>query len=134
MSGRVPPSSKAGKRGATLKRSASGKLAALFASSDVRKAANLWQRFSGGDIDSAVRVQIPDTPAVAAPIGSLDAVMYTTVRDGKVERYIHRFAKSDRPLLAVTPDGRQMLIVGGLYRFTEAGIVDDSDLKHRHLR
>jgi len=79
-------------------------------------------------------VHIPDTPTVAAPIGSLDAVMYTTIRDGKVEKYIHRFAKSDRPLLAVTPDGRQLLIVGGLYRFTEAGIVDDSDLKHRHLR
>jgi hypothetical protein len=57
-------------------------------------------------------------------VGPLDFVGYTTVRDGKTEKYIHRFKKKAKPVLAVTAQGRQLKIVGGHYEFTEAGIED----------
>ena len=79
-------------------------------------------------------MNVPPLPKVAAVIGECDGVLYTTVRDGVTERYIHEFRKADKPLLCVSPDGRQILLVGGRYRFTEAGIVDASDKKHAHLR
>jgi hypothetical protein len=54
----------------------------------------------------------------------LDFVGYTTVRDGKRERYIHRFRKKSRPLLAASSDGTSLQILGGEFEFTEAGIED----------
>ena len=119
MSGGVPPSSRARGR-------ASGR-------NDIERAADLFERFTGHDAQNETRVTVPPLPRVAAVIGECDGVLYTTVRDGKTEKYIHKFRKSDRPLLCVAPDGRQILLVGGRYRFTEAGIVDDSDKKHAHL-
>lgn len=73
---------------------------------------------------------VPDLPKSAAVIGELDAVQYTTIRDGRVEAYEHRFRAGDRPMLCTSPDGRQLLIVGGAYVFTERGIVDASDSKN----
>ena len=122
MSGRVPPSSRA----SLLRRKP--------AAGDVEKAADLYERFSGHDPEEIGTVRVHPLPKVAAVIGECDGVLYTTVRDGKTERYIHEFAAKDKPLLCVSPDGRQILFVGGRYRFTEAGIVDASDKKHRHLR
>jgi len=68
------------------------------------------------------KMPIPD---VALKIGQCDGVLYTTVRDGKTERYIHKFKKSSRPLLAVSFDGRQLIMLGGAYQFTDRGIVDN---------
>lgn len=63
-------------------------------------------------------------PDVALKIGHCDGVLYTTVRDGKTEKYIHKFRKSSRPLLAATFDGNQLVLLGGAYQFTDRGIVD----------
>ena len=123
MSGGVPPSSRARTR---RRNPAPG--------GDVARAADLYERFTGHDPEELGTVKVPPLPKVAAVVGECDGVLYTTVRDGKAERYIHEFAKKDRPLLCVSPDGRQILLVGGRYRFTEAGIVDASDKKHAHLR
>lgn len=120
MSGSVPRSTRAGH--------------ARARGSDVERAADLYERFSGHDPEEIGRINVPPLPKVAAAIGTCDGVLYTTVRDGKTERYIHEFAKRDRPILCVSPDGLQIILVGGRYRFTEAGIVDASDAKHRHLR
>lgn len=65
-----------------------------------------------------------NVPDVALKVGKLDGVLYTTHRDGKTEHYIHKFKQSARPLLAVSFDGRQMIMIGGSYQFTERGIVD----------
>lgn len=119
MSGGVPPSSRA--RGRAAGRN------------DIERAADLFERFTGHDAVNETRVQVPPLPKVAAVIGECDGVLYTAVRDGVEEKYIHKFRKADKPLLCVAPDGRQILLVGGRYRFTEAGIVDDSDKKHAHL-
>ena len=60
-------------------------------------------------------------------VGTCDGVLYTTVRDGRKEKYIHKFKADDAPLLVVSPDGRQLMLIGGRFRFTERGIVDRSD-------
>lgn len=91
------------------------------------RAAKLYADFTGHDAEPFAEVPVPGMPRVAAVIGFCDGVLYTTVRDGKQERYIHEFAKRDRPLLLVSPDGRQLILYGGEYCFTERGIVDRSD-------
>jgi len=121
MSGRVPPSSRAGK----------GRPGAR---SRVTKLADLAERFTGHDAEILGTIKVPAMPTEAMVIGELDGVLYTTVRDGQVEHYIHRFAAKDRPLLAVDASARQLLIVGGGYRMTELGIVDDSDREHANAR
>ncbi|NCA24613.1 MAG: hypothetical protein EBS91_08475, partial [Betaproteobacteria bacterium] len=60
-------------------------------------------------------------------IGEVDGILYSTVRDGVLEKYIHKFRKRDKPLFVVAPDGKALYLVGGNYTFTERGIVDDSD-------
>lgn len=120
MSGRVPPSSRAGR--------------AARRSGDIGRAANLYERFSGHDPEELGTIEVPPLPGVVAIIGELDGVMYTTVRDGVKEKYIHKFRAADKPLLCVSPDGRQLLCVGGRYVFTERGIVDLSDKKNLPAR
>lgn len=120
MSGKVPPSSRAGKRTRVQTRNA-----------DVRRAASLYERFTGHEVDTVDRVHVPALPKVLVNIGELDGVLYTTVRDGRVEKYIHKFAAKDKPLLCVAPDGSSIFVIGGRYTFTERGIVDHSDVKTR---
>lgn len=115
MSGRVPPSSRATGR------------AAAASADDIERAALQYEAFTGHDALALGSVWIPPVPKVLTVFGELDAVEYTTVRDGAEERYRHKFRAADKPLIAVTPDGLQLVLVGGRYAFTEAGIVDRSD-------
>lgn len=55
---------------------------------------------------------------VLSELGELVAVIY---REGG-KNYIHEFAKSGLPKLAVTYDGKQLHILGGEYEVTERGI------------
>jgi hypothetical protein len=119
MSGRVPPSSRAKSR------------PRLNASKDVQKAARLYERFSGHEAESIGRVKVKPIPKVGVAIGDVDGILYTTVRDGNVEKYIHKFAHKDKPILVVSPDGKSLHLIGGAYTFTERGIVDMSDKKNR---
>jgi hypothetical protein len=97
----------------------------------MRSAGRLYAKFTGHDAVPVERIDVPPLPKVVAVIGECDGILYTTFRDGRSERYIHEFANSDRPLLAVSPDGTQLLLIDGDYDFTERGIVDGSDLKTR---
>ena len=81
------------------------------------------EKFSGHKATEVLRV-IDRNPKTGLVIGDLDGVLYTTVRDGEVEKYIHRFRRKSRPLLAASSDGKTLKIVGGRFEFTEAGIVD----------
>jgi hypothetical protein len=101
---------------------------------DVRHAASLVERFKGMDAEIEGTVTVPPMPRVVAVIGLCDFVGYTTERDGKTEKYIHRFKAADRPLLCVSPNGEQLLFIGGAYVFTERGIVDLSDTKNLPAR
>lgn len=105
MSGKVPPSSRAA----------------------VRRGADLYERFTGHDAEEIGTIAVPEVSEVGVVIGDVDGILYTTVRDGVREKYIHKFRASDRPLFVVSPDGRQIHLIGGNYSFTERGIVDDSD-------
>lgn len=114
MSGRVPPSSRAGKR-------RKGNPTDDY---DTRRAADLYERFTGHEPLALGKVTLPPHPKALACIGTMDGIMYTTVRDGVTEKYIHQFKASDKPLFCVTPEGDQIVCVGGAYDFTERGIVD----------
>ena len=118
MSGRVPPSSRAHAKSRR-------ELLAGY-----KRAAQLIEAFTGHDAETLGTVRLPKTPRELAVIGELDGVLYTTVRDGEREKYVHEFASKDKPLLCVTPDGRNLFIVSGRYVFTERGIVDLSDAKN----
>jgi hypothetical protein len=79
-----------------------------------------------------VKVQIPNVVAVIGHVealwktkeGHTGAIDYRTTHGKKVALYRHDFAAGSRPLLCVSPDGRQLLLLGGRYKFTERGIVD----------
>jgi len=89
----------------------------------LESAAHLLKEFSGHEAAEVLRV---DEPAFkdGLVIGPLHGLLYGTVRDGRSENYIHRFAKKSRPLLAASSDGTRLRIVGGRFQFTEAGIED----------
>lgn len=90
----------------------------------LRDAAKLYREFTGDEGELVAKVKKLVWPKVATVIGELDGVLYSTVRDGKDEKYIHRFKKSARPLLCASHDGEMLVIVLGKYKFTERGIVD----------
>jgi hypothetical protein len=88
------------------------------------KAARLFENFTGHDACDVARVRIPNPPKAAMVVGHMTAICYSTVRDGKTEEYIHEFKKSAQPILAIGPDGKQVLIIGGNFTFTDRGFVD----------
>jgi hypothetical protein len=89
----------------------------------VEKASRLFADVRGEQPGSIIRAPLRN-PKTALVVGELDGVLYTTIRDGKEERYIHEFKANSRPLLAASYDGKTIHIVGGRYEFTERGIVD----------
>ena len=86
-------------------------------------AAKRLEDFSGHKPTQVTRFKEPSTRE-GLIFGELDGVLYTTVRDGKREKYVHKFRAKSRPLLAASSDGKKLHIVGGQYEFTEAGIED----------
>ena len=97
------------------------------ARNEIEAAADLYERFSGHDAVELGRVRVNPMPKVGVAIGEVDGILYSTVRDGVLEKYIHKFHKADRPLFVVSPDGKTLFLLGGNYTFTERGIVDRSD-------
>lgn len=103
--------------------SAKRKLNPSIRDPELQQAGKLLQEFSGHEPTEVLRVsERPMRKGLV--IGQLDGVLYTTVRDGKTERYIHKFRKQSRPLLTARADGKQLGIVGGRFQMTEAGIED----------
>jgi len=87
-------------------------------------AAELYEDFSGHNADSIEEHEI-DWPREGLKVGKCDGILYSTTRDGELEHYIHRFKKPARPDFGVSHDGSQLLLIGGKFRFTDRGIVDD---------
>lgn len=65
-----------------------------------------------------------DWPNVGMVVGECDGILYTTVRDGETEHYIHDFKKKCRPTLISSHDGKHLGLIGGDFTFTERGITD----------
>jgi hypothetical protein len=89
----------------------------------LRMAAKLFEDFTGHDANEVIDLKV-NAIDVGIPFGVCDGILYTTVRDGKTEKYIHNFKKSSRPTLIANYDGKKLAIVGGNFRFTERGIED----------
>jgi len=90
----------------------------------IKAAGDLYTRFTGHEADELVSIDNPVMPDTMLVIGDIDGVMYTTIRDGQVEKYVHQFKQKCRPLFCVSHDGKQLFMLGGSYDFTERGIVD----------
>jgi hypothetical protein len=90
----------------------------------IQEAAALYADFSGHEPEIVGKLDKPVIPDVLIGIGEVDGIMYSTVRDSVLEKYIHKFKKNSRPLFAVSHDGKQLFMLGGAYDFTNRGIVD----------
>lgn len=89
----------------------------------VQKAVTLFESFreAAPRRIGVVKMAIPKAVAV---MGYVEGIDYRTTHGGKVTLYHHDFEPGSRPLLAVSANGRQLLLLGGRYEFTERGIVD----------
>jgi hypothetical protein len=84
----------------------------------IAQANELYESYSGGKKAKIFKLD----NEVAFQIGTLDGVLYTPEDD---QQYIHKFEKKrSRPLLLVSSDGKNLIIVGGRYQFTSHGIED----------
>lgn len=90
----------------------------------IRNAAKLYTDFTGHDDPRISKIKVEKRSKVMLLIGDVDGILYTTVRDGLTEKYIHKFKRQSRPQLLASPDGKQLYLLGGAYDFTERGIVD----------
>jgi len=91
-----------------------------------RDAAMLYAAFSGDTDIDVESVELDITPPdVVVLVGRVTGIAYETVRDGKLERYLHEFKQKASPMLCASSDGDAIYLVGGKYRFTERGIVDE---------
>jgi hypothetical protein len=95
----------------------------LSSKARLNQAANLYESFTGHDAGYIDKINLPIAREVVR-VGPCDGILYSTVRDGKPEKYIHKFKKSARPLLVSSFDGRTLYLIGGSYKFTERGIID----------
>lgn len=92
----------------------------------LEEAIKLYRAFRGDDPGGVVTVKVPPIPSTMLTVGECIGIMYRTERDGEVANYLHRFRQSARPTLAVSSDGRSLYLLGGAYRVTDRGIVDDA--------
>lgn len=89
----------------------------------VKQAVELFESFRERKPTRIGRVTLK-VPTVVAAMGYVEGIDYRTTHGKKTELYHHDFAPGSRPLLAVSADGRQILLMGGRYKWTERGIVD----------
>lgn len=88
------------------------------------RARELYRQFTGADPDNAKLVSVPGIET-ATVVGHVEAIEYETVRDGKKQRYIHKFKKHARPEMVTAHDGSKIGLRGGKYKFTDRGIIDN---------
>lgn len=92
----------------------------------IEAALKRFEDFTGMSGEVVGSIEVPEVqegePLVV--IGDLEAVAYTTVRNGVTESYQHEFRKSSRPVLACSHDGSRLFLLAGSYKFTSRGIED----------
>ena len=89
-----------------------------------RQATDLYESFREASPKKLLRLTLPDIPKIVACMGRVEYVGYRTTHGKKLTLYQHDFVAGSRPLMCVSKDGRQILLVGGRYHFTDRGIVD----------
>lgn len=89
----------------------------------MQQAITLYESFRDAKPKKLARLKV-NIPKIVACMGYVESLDYRTTHKGKAQPYRHRFAPGSRPLLCVSSDGRQLMLLGGLYKWTERGIVD----------
>lgn len=89
----------------------------------IRQAVALYESFRERKPKKIGRVSLLVPKAVAC-IGYVEGIDYRTTHGSEPVAYHHSFAAGSRPLFAVSADGRQLILIGGRFKFTERGIVD----------
>lgn len=89
----------------------------------IKQAARRFERFTG-HVANKLETREVTFPDTVLQVGDCLGILYETVRDGRTERYIHKFRKSSRPQLHVSHDGKFLVVLGGAFQFTDRGIVD----------
>jgi hypothetical protein len=110
---------------------------------DLKRTIAIYEAFREKRARNKVAVVSVDIPSIVAIVGHAEAIEtngeghvtsvdYRTTHGRRLTLYRHDFTQGSRPLLCVSPDGRQLLLLGGRYRFTHRGIVD-RDAKDREI-
>lgn len=71
------------------------------------------------------RARVATAPRALVKLGTLEEVTYRTAKgDEGIADYVHQFGEEGgkKPILTMTPNGKQLHIVGGSYRVTQRGI------------
>lgn len=97
----------------------------------MKQAVDLYTSFREKRPTKLARLKI-DLPRVVAAMGHVEALDYRTTHAGKVTLYRHQFAQGSRPILAVSGNGKQLMLLGGHYEWTDRGI-EDVDAKGRKI-
>ena len=95
----------------------------LTVNKKIQKAIDNFEDFSGHKAEFIDKKNLPILD-VGFKIGTCDGILYTTVRDGRTEKYVHRFKGRARPILVSNFDGSFIALIGGHYKFTDRGIID----------
>lgn len=92
---------------------------------DTERARRLLEGFTESPAAFTKLVDMADFRVGFTP-GRILGIIYETRIAGEPKRYIHQFRKiKSRPLLVVSSDGKQFRSLGGGFRFTDRGFVDD---------
>ncbi len=92
---------------------------------NVRRAKRLFEDFTEEEATIAETIDLPDFQIGLAP-GRILGIIYETRIKGVPKKFIHEFRKvSSRPLLVVSHDGKQFRSLGGGFRFTDRGFIDE---------
>ena len=89
---------------------------------ELQQARRLFRSFQGRDPRGREIAQLGPAVGVSAAleVGQLLSIGYKALGEGKA--YFHEF-DSPRAKVYVSPDGRQVFLVGGLYRFSDRGFI-----------
>ena len=90
----------------------------------ILQAVKNFEEFTGMTPEYINKKDLPKMD-VGFKIGTLNGLLYTTVRDGRTEKYVHKFKRRARPILVSNFDGSFIALVGGSYKFTDRGIEDN---------
>jgi hypothetical protein len=88
------------------------------------RAAKAYAGFTGHLPNKVDFVQLDDDPVAGYGLGPVEGIAYEATRDGKTEKYFHRFSRKSRPYLVSKDDGSQLYVVRGAYKVGDRGIED----------
>lgn len=96
-------------------------------SAKLDRALDFYKKFHWGDeAEKTSTRKVSKRPKVLVKLGKLDAVAYSTHKDGERATWEHEFGEEGgkRPDLCMDVDNKRLHIVGGDYDVRPEGIVD----------